>query len=38
MDLLAYQAFANVAASMDDAAEFKRAKAAVAQMLAGGAG
>ncbi|MGZ9895015.1 TetR/AcrR family transcriptional regulator [Bordetella bronchiseptica] len=38
MDLLAYQAYANVAASMDDAAEFKRAKAAVVEMLAGGAG
>lgn len=38
MDLLAYQAYANVAASMDDAVEFKRAKAAVVEMLGGSAG
>lgn len=35
MDLLAYQAFANVSALLDDAAEFNRAKKAVAEMLAG---
>lgn len=34
MDLLAYQAFANVAALMDDKAEFGRAKTAVAELLA----
>ena len=37
MELLAYQAFANVAASMDDHAEFGRAKAAVADLLANAA-
>ncbi len=34
MELLAYQAFANVAASLDDKAEFDRAKAAAAEALA----
>lgn len=33
-ELLAYQAYANVAASMDDSAEFGRAKAAVTELLA----
>ncbi|CAB3913006.1 hypothetical protein LMG26854_06116 [Achromobacter aegrifaciens] len=34
MELLAYQAYANVAASMDDHAEFGRAKAAAMEVLA----